>query len=649
MKRTVFALLLVLLSIPALAGEGVWTLVGPPPNREPDELVLDPHSPSTLYAVYGFGYDLSGLWKSTNGGRTWFPIQGALPTTYVRSLTPDPFTPGTLYLIANLNGAQTVQRSTDGGLTWTETYRDTTIAFDGLIADPVTPQSLWAFGYGGVYRSDDGGVTFPFHVSVTNYPADFAIDPLHPEILYLADSRDLWKSTDRGATWTAFGQFEHEGFEWFELAPSRPSTIYARPYLSYGKTPYCVRSDDGGLTWATLPLPGPSEMCANLVVDPDDHRKIWVISSEHRLYASSDSGSSWDEVHEDVPSTLSVLVMLRRDPVSGTIYTANERGGIFRSTDGGDTWQDARRGPAQAEVEAFLAIPGEGSAPLLLAGRRFTGLVRSRNFGRTWVEMPQLEFVTALAADPGDPSHLFAAGLASGTHILESHDRGATWTSVARLDLGLITRFAIHPYRPQVLYAGTQSVGIWKSLDGGRTWQSASFGLPFGPPCDRTFCPSDPVTELLINPRDPNMLWTVFSGKLLRSTNGGKGWARVQGPRGFAALSLDPRRPGTLYAIGDGNLQRSTDHGVTWTEFGRTLLARRQPRYLVDILADPRTGALYAASRFYGVFRSRDGGATWGAFSEGLPNLEIQGMELDPDAPGGLFVILRSGGIWSRR
>lgn len=171
---------------------------------------------------------------------------------------------------------------------------------------------------------------------------------------------------------------------------------------------------------------------------------------------------------------------------------------------------------------------------------------------------------------------------------------------------------AIHPLDSRRIYIGTRNSGVFQSRDGGRTWRAANAGLIFPEPCDRTFCPDLPTTDLTFDPRNPDVLHAIFIGTLVRSVNGGASWFRIDG----GIESPDPNEQFTY----------------------------------LDLAFDPWQGGIfYAATRIRGVLRSRDGGATWEEINEGLPLLNVSRLEIDPNVLGGLFVVTEGAGCGGGR
>lgn len=621
------------------AGEGPWVSLGPPGGPfYPTILIVDPFTPATLYATALGEGGPSGLWKSSDGGRSWRSINAGLERRYTSTLAADPFHADTLFAAVHLPGGMSLRRSDDAGESWIEVYlSEPGLGMSQLIADPVTPNALWYQNYGDVGRSEDGGATWDVvHVGNGGTAMDVAVDPLDPETVYFADSYFLWKSTDRGVTWSPLHGPNSQGFDWVVPAQRSPAVLYARPTMAYGVPPapfHCVRSDDKGVTWTPIPLPDPEGLCTALIVDPSDSLHIWVLDHlKRKLHVSTDGGASWSEAHEGLPP--GVNAPFRRDARTGELYLA-AGGGIARSDDGGETWEDASRGIVTIKVELLSAVPGgSGGRPVILAQARLQPMKRSSDGGLTWHDLSVSG--SAIAADPADPKHLFLAG----TQLLESRDAGRTWTRLGGVP-AYATHLVVNPANPRVLYLGAPGAQVFRSRNGGLTWQPARAGLPVDPPCDRTFCYDSQIRDFTIDPVDPRVLVLSLEGQVFRSTDAGRRWRPVPLPAEVTVLAQDPKAR-VLYAAGSA-LSRSTDGGATWTEIGEL------PAPLNDLLVDPRGGgALYAASLEAGVFRSTDQGRTWEPVLEGLPFFDVGLLALDPRAPG-LFAAVGGAGVWGRR
>jgi len=305
----------------------------------------------------------------------------------------------------------------------------------------------------------------------------------------------------------------------------------------------------------------------------------------------------------------------------GTLYAGNS-GGVFKSTDGGNTWSVTNTG------------------------------------------LPETSYVSALALDPTTPGTLYAGGDAiSG--VFKSTDGGGTWSAA---DAGLpetayVSVLVLDPTTPGTLYARTGDGGVFKSSNAAGTWFAANTGLP-----------EVGVSFLAVDPTAPSTLYAAPGvGAVFKSTNAGGTWGEVWVdqscfPYALTALAVDPTTSGTLYLgvarssvgcdvydggtgvrgarslgrVGSGGVMKSSDGGATWT-------AVASPGLGVSAFAlDPAMpGTLYVVEASQRVFASPDGGGSWSALSAGLPETtSISALAVDLTTPGRLYAAT-DGGVFS--
>ena len=347
------------------------------------------------------------LWKSADGGATWAPMDG-LPFAQPEQLVVDPTNPTTLYaLTADLG----IFKSTDAGATWTSansglgcTYMET------LTVDPVHPQTLYAstalYSATGlacgstampVYKSMDGGATWNAVDSPTFLVFRIAVDAQNPSTVYEIGSF-IRKSTDGGATWNALA-FPGE-VEGMALDPRVSGRVYAasamaicgptccapNPNCGYFQPPALYRSDDGGADWIQIPsvTPGELESYSEVIVDPSANPSTVYIGLGWR---SDDGGVTWLAINPP-PGPASDYNSLAVDG-GGTLYATEQYNGLmFASHDRARTW---------TALNSFIPPPTpEASGPsiLNLAPAGATGTLYA-----TISQMATSGFVTKLSAD----------------------------------------------------------------------------------------------------------------------------------------------------------------------------------------------------------------------------------------------------------
>ena len=576
----------------------------------------------------------------------------------IEALAFDPNAPGTVY--AGSYGG--VFRSEDHGVTWTAA----SFGLDGAVVthlevDPDHPGTVYvATNGGGFQKSTDGGRNWqvPTRSSVTT----FALAPSDPQTLYTAEEDAIVKSTDGGASWELGSILPGEEIiRILEVDPLTPANVYA------GTSTGLFRSLDGGNSFAPLPGPGAGSI-RDLAIDPADPRILYAATS-NGVFKSADRGLTWAQAGLAGQLLLSVAI----DPASPSTLLATGFE-VFRSTNAGGSWTPLFGGVVVSHAAAF--DPSAASTYLIGTSK---GLYRSTNGGASWLASNSGligDFVEKLAVDPHRPGVLFAAISESGA-LSRSVDAGASWSRVKGVSGVHAVAFA--PKTPLLLYAATNG-GILRSQDGGSAWvrvnasettgnhvavdpqtpstlylTSFFAGVKKSVDGGITWSAAGPDVEdfapgvVVIAPSAPQ---TVFAGDfqtgLYKSTDGGATWTAVSGlPEPFvSALAVDPTDADVVYASVSGEgIYKSTNGGTTWSFSGEGLST------LVEGIAiDPsQPSRLYATNSRKGIFRSTDGGATWSPFDDGrLANLAIDQILLDPVNPYLLYAASNGGGVLAR-
>jgi photosystem II stability/assembly factor-like uncharacterized protein len=482
--------------------------------------------------------------------------------------------------------------------------------------------------------------------------------PAQPDVFYIgAVDGGVWKTDDAGRTWKPiFDDQPTQSIGAIGVAPSDPRIIYVgsgeglhRPDLSVGDGIY--RSSDAGRTWTHLGL-REGQQIADLAIDPRDPDRVFVAvlghpygpNPERGIYRSQDGGKSWKQVLSKDQDTGGSAVAI--DPARPqVVYAAlwqdrlgpwedknqfqGTGGGLFKSTDGGDTWRKLSRGLPENTSQVNLTI---------------------------CASQPDRLYAVVGTPEPGEYSS------AAGLGVFRSDDAGESWTRITsdprpalRIGGGDLPVLRADPKNSDIVY----STGIvtMKSVDGGRDWQPLR-GAPGG----------DDYQNLWINPDNPDILALVSDQGAVISPNGGSSWSswfnqptaqlyhvstsptfpyRVCGgqqesgsvcissrgndgsvttrdwhPVGaieYGSVAPDPLDPDLIYGAGRTNVSRfhwSTglveDVTPIPVKGADDRVDRTEP--LMFSPTDPHT-LYYAANRLY---RTRDGGMNWETVSPDL-------------------------------
>ena len=340
----------------------------------------------------------------------------------------------------------------------------------------------------------------------------------------------VWKTIDAGHNWinVSDGFFKTGSVGAVAIATSSPETVYVgmgehaiRGNTSHGDGVY--RSDDGGETWRHLGLEQTRQI-SNVIVHPEDPDLVYVAALGHAwgpneergIYRSRDGGESWEKVlylNEDVgagdlemdPSDPNVLYagMWQARRFAWGLRAAGPGTGLYKSTDGGDTWRNLTNNP---------------------------GLPTGENRGRIGV--------TVSGADPNRVWTIIEAE-DDQTGVFRSDDAGASWELVSqRAELlqrpWYYHRIHAHPTDPERVYV--QNTRLWHSTDGGQNYEMIP--IPHGDSHD-----------LWIDPDDPERMIEANDGGGNTTFNGGKSWSTIfnQPTAQFYHVTVDNRFPYRVY------------------------------------------------------------------------------------------------------
>ncbi len=678
---TVSISLLFLITNTVQAGDGLWHSLGPEGGLI-QILAIDPQNPQILYA----GTTGGGMFKSTDGGDNWQPVNNGLmgdgpPAIQVFAI--DPLNPQNLY--AGKSGELSppgVFKSTNGGENWTtaDTGLPNDRYFYNLLIDPQTPQTLYAVAccY-GIYKSTDGGNNWSaIDAGIGNWGiSDLVIDPQTPQTLYLLSGAGLYKSLDGGDNWDVVNtDFDLRLASILALDPRTPQTLYAViiKFVSPDPDTYTSRmlkSVDGGSNWSPSDNSQLNTKVNNLAIDPQTPQTMYV-TTDDGVYKSTTGGSNWSAINDGIPSR--PVQALAINPVTPQILyvgvhglmEGNGRNGVYKSTDGGDSWYATNSGLTNKFIST-LAITPE-TQPTLYAGTYGLGLFKSTDGGHTWAfadnDLPR-PYIQALVFDSHTPATLYVS---TGDGLFKSTDAGSSWqpASTGLPESAYVEALIVDPQVPDILYAAHLDYGlmagqVFKSVNGGASWNSSNAGLP-----DDCF-----VRTIAIDPQTPQTLYAGTSNGdagcgIYKSSDGGDNWSPVNSglpsvadPGLFVrinALAIDPQAPSTLYAgLGSSfegdevGLYKTVDGGDTWQRTGNGL-----PEVPITGLAiDPQSPNILYASTFniwggyggHGVYQSTDSGNSWHPINTGLTNPFVFPLAIDPLSPQKLYAGTFGGGV----
>lgn len=649
-----------------------WKLIGPYNiGGRTLCLALHPDDPDIIFAGGASG----GLWKSTTGGvgaDAWEYVETGFPVLGVSTIAIDPTDPDVMYIgtgevyryqdsiggevIRTTRGSYGIGilKSDDGGATWIQSLDWTYAQTRGVWMIAIHPQNsqiLYAATTEGVYKSVDAGGTW--NLSLDRIMAtDVRIHPTQPNILFAACGNfasvghGIYRSTDDGNNWnklTTGLPGSWTGKTQLAIAPTAPDRIYASIADDfYGRGLY--RSVNAGDTWSLVnstDYPRYQGWYSHyVVISPFDEDDLFVGGIE--IWSSSNGGfnlkerTEWTEVYFGAPPPEGPIggphyahadhhfaVWHPTDP--DTIFFASD-GGVFKSTDGGITYQSLIGGYVTTQFYNGFSVSSQ-SENLAMGGLQdnFTAIYEGNAAWRRVIGGDGCW----TAINPEDDQTVY--GSAQYLYLLRSYDGGNDWDYIeppilSGDETAFVAPFVLSHSDPDILYAGRSRV--YKSLDEGSSWSATNSGQPLDG--------SNPVLSLEISKSDPDIVYAgtapIYSrARIFRTLDGGDDWDDITGslpdlyPADFA---LDTNNPDTVYVafMGYGNQHvfKSVNSGASWIDVTGNL-----PAVPVSALAiDPKNSSVVYAGTDLGVFVSTVGGTSWSTFMKGMPTSMVTDLKI---------------------
>ncbi|MEP7011304.1 MAG: hypothetical protein ABJC13_13360, partial [Acidobacteriota bacterium] len=532
-------------------------------------LAVDPKHPEVVLADVYSGNSNFQIWRSENGGTSFVPAARS-PRSPIRlpletlDLLYDATTPRAVF--AATDGG--IFRSVDGGSTW-DSWALADLALRAIARNPAAPAVWYAATKaptgldGTIYRSTDGGLTWLPTPSTGGPVTDTPNSPdrlfFRAGALYARWNGALYRSTDGAATWTLAAQLETLPANDFAFSPS--GSIYAA-------TATGVYSSADGAHWsppevATTDQSSPGDSVASLALLPGGSVPEAVIGAGSRgIWRSPDAGTTWAAASRGLVARRALSLAVLSNPQRSVL--ASFADGVYRIERGDDFWQRLPRTPGY-EAPYLAADPHHPGRVYALGTN---GVAVSEDQGANWQTLAYIPYdkVFFFRVDPVRPNVLYV-GLEAGSgseaigFACKSVDGGVTWTEI--LSYQYLYDLTFDPAHPDLGYRVT-SAGLDKTTDGGETWTTLPNLDPLGVHALPKSVVFDPRTQAVyVGTRDRG----VF-----RSTNGGRSFQRIATglPLGSTPL-LNPEittlvldRAGALYAGLAGQGVFRLERGQDW-------------------------------------------------------------------------------------
>ena len=302
-----------------------------------------------------------------------------------------------------------------------------------------------------------------------------AINPTHPDVVYLATHDAIYKSRDGGESW----KMVNKGMSTYRVLsllvdPSMPTVLYAGTFADS-----VYKSTDGAISWS-IANAGMKEHIAvvnNFAVDPRNARTIFAATTVG-VFKTTTGAMMWDDMSKGFESYYVVSVAI--DPLNPNTMYAGTSGGVYKSENAAQSWRPVNQGMieerqvATAMALGVNALAVNPQSPNILYAGTTHGLYRSTDAAESWTHVKgELEdtYISNLVMDYRNPRTLYAG---TNRGIFKSLNEAQSWTPISQGLTNLNVRsIVMHPKDPLALYAGTNN-GIYKTKDGGTTWMPLS-------------------------------------------------------------------------------------------------------------------------------------------------------------------------------
>lgn len=647
-------------------GPSSYTLTGSGHNGGLGRVNIIAFHPTLTNTIY-VGTPAGGLWRTTNGGTSWTPLTDGLPRIGVSGIVVDYSNPNTIYILTgDGDGADTysigVLKSTDAGVSWSPTgltWAPTDFERGWkLIQHPSNSNTLFAVTTDGIQRTTNGGVTWT-QVQAGTFN-DIEFKPGDPTIMYATtrtSSSQFFRSTNTGATWSTAGitgvPTNATRME-IGVSPDAAAYVYllAGPSTGVGNFKGIYRSFDSGLAFgAKSSTPNILGYASDgqdndnqatydlaIAVNPADVGNIitgginvWW-STSYGDTGTMTNATQWLE-YSASQYTHADIHELVYNPLDNALYCGSD-GGIYKSTDDGVTWANISDG---LTIMAFYKIGiDESNSNAFIGGTQDNGT----NYKTTnTTDFQHIEGGDGYDCfiDASNPSNLY---LTANTSVFKSTNGGSSIFSIEpAAGVQFFPQFIQSTAGGNTIFIGSSDV--FRSTDGGTNWDNlgSNGGVAIAHGVNninRFYTASGFALQMSADILAATPTWTTISGNT--------GWLGSQSITGIAIRetnSLDVYVSKGGYTANEKVLF-STDGGTNWTNITGSL-----PNVPINCIT-------YAPDSDFGVYIGTDIGVfyrdntlgDWVPFGNGLPTTPVFDLEYN-NTTDRLYAGTFGRGLWS--
>jgi photosystem II stability/assembly factor-like uncharacterized protein len=603
------------------------------------------------------GLASGGIFKTIDGGTNWYPVFDAFSYLAIAHIVYDPVDPNTVYAATgdpNISGfpfiGDGLYKSTDGGESWFYTGLGETGILTKIIVHPTDNNIIYAGAMGipfernpdrGLYKSTDAGISWEkiLYIDDDCGVIDIVSHPTDPDKIYAAvwnrirnnhesmvsgDDAGIYRSVDGGDTWTELSGGLPTGSQSrisLEMNPDSPTTLYAS-YVGTGlNLDGIYKTTNSGNAWSALPLSASVEGSMGgfgwyfdgIQINPFNTSQLFVLGVG--MYGTTNDGSSWSSVGGSTHADKHAMAFISDD----TYWLATD-GGLYYTFNNTTSWND---GEDINSAQFYHIDQNPHETGIYWGGMQDNGTSKGSELtGSSWEDIygadgfhsefrTDMDDVFYVEYQNGgiigfDGSDFFdaTAGIDGSDrrnwntpYLISRFDNDVLYAGTYRMyksesgmypefeaisgDLtdGLIFASSFHTittieedfFDADVLYAGTVDANVYRTLNGGSSWDNVSAGLPV-----------HYVTDLVASRTTANRIFVSHSGykeydylpHIHRSDDNGSSWTDISGdlpPLAINALCVHPDNDDIIFVATDGGVYTTINGGTDWERLGASM------------------------------------------------------------------------------
>jgi hypothetical protein len=668
---------------------GGWSCVGPTTDCGGRilSLAINPASTNTVFAGSASG----GIWKTTNGGGSWSSVATGLPalsipTMIISTANPNVMYAGTgeVYRVDTSNVGFNVWKargsygigiikSTDGGLTWTQAFVQSTSNLFGiqkLRFAPSSDNTIYACATDGLYRSTDAGVTWSNIAVGKIFVTDVAVNSADPNQILITvgnltnATKGVFRTTNGASatpTWTKITSGLAASFKGMgRLAYASGNTVYAG--LSNGSGNELYRSTNFGTSWTALTNTSYNSyqywFCNALVINPAKPDTLILGGVDlYRYRAGTQARTTITGiVHSDMHD-------VAFDPSNNNTFYVACDGGVYKTTNGGGSFNDANNGLTATQFYASFGV-STTTANRFVGGLQDNG-VWQYNSG-AWTKR--------LGGDGGPSAFVEGTNTVFASldarEVYRSNDGGGSfsrvttgtvWRSVADSRTGFMAPIALSKSTPNTIYIGSDNLHKSTTGGGAGSWSNDNFSSA----TNYIQAQHKTAVALAVSPTNANKVYVSTSAfaqfdndvdnlhvspppDILRTTTGNTPFTSIKGtlPNRFVMdFAISPGNDDSVMIVlggyGGSHVYLTGNGGTTWIDRGTGL---PDVPFNAIIFDKTNSNVVYAGCDL-GIYVSNNRGLTWFDFNGGFAD-PLMVFDLQMTSDNKIVAATHGRGIW---